>query len=98
MMRYLKLLGVASATMLASFGAENAQAQASTITVAGQQYTLCGQENGNCSFLGTGSVVFGAVPPDAPSVMLTAPSTFSNGVGCYVGAVSQIDPAYGYGK
>src|SRR6266702_4828115 len=98
MMSYWKLLGVASATVLASFGAEQAYAQASTITVAGQSYTLCGKENANCSFLGTGSVVFGAVPPNAPSVMLTAPRTFTNGVGCYVGAVSQTDPAFGYGK
>src|ERR1700755_1913216 len=98
MTRYLKLLGVASATVLASFAAESAQAQASTITVSGQQYKLCAQENGKCSFLGPGSVVFGAVPPTSPSVMLSAPRTFSNGVGCYVGAVSQSDPAFGYGK
>ncbi|HYS66128.1 MAG TPA: hypothetical protein VEN30_20270, partial [Paraburkholderia sp.] len=98
MMRYPKLLRVAAATALAWFGAENALAQTSTITVSGLQYKLCGQENGNCTFSGTGSVVFGAVPPNSPSVMLTAPRTFSNGVGCYVGAVSQTDPAFGYGK
>ncbi|MGA7817187.1 MAG: hypothetical protein WCA53_30515, partial [Caballeronia sp.] len=77
MMRSLKLVGVAVATVLASFGAENAQAQASTITVSGLKYTLCGQENDNCTFVGTGSVVFGAVPPTSPSVMLTAPKTFT---------------------
>src|SRR5579859_6157282 len=98
MTRNFKLLGVAAATVFAWFGAENAQAATSTITVAGLQYKLCAQENGTCKFLGTGSVVFGAVPPTSPSVMLTAPATFSNGVGCYVGAVSQTDPAYGYGK
>ncbi len=97
-MRYLRLLPVAVATMLAAFGVENAQAQASSITVAGVQYKLCGSENDNCTFSGTGSVVFGAVPPNAPSSMLTSPRTFTNGVGCYVGAVSQSDPAYGYGK
>ncbi|MFM0598199.1 hypothetical protein PQQ68_34715, partial [Paraburkholderia dilworthii] len=96
-MSYWKLFGVASATALVSLSSHGAQTKA-TITVAGLQYKLCGQENGNCSFLGTGSVVFGAVPPNSPSVMLTAPQTFSNGVGCYVGAVSQTDPAYGYGK
>ncbi|MGV7245595.1 hypothetical protein ACRXB1_28330, partial [Caballeronia sp. M23-90] len=97
MMKYLRLLPVAAATMLATFGVQNAQAQ-SSITVSGTQYKLCGQENDNCTFSGTGSVVFGAVPPNAPSSMLTSPRTFSNGVGCYVGAVSQSDPAYGYGK
>ncbi len=96
-MRYLRLLPVAAATMMAAFGVQNAHAQAS-ITVSGTQYKLCGQENDNCTFSGTGSVVFGAVPPNAPSSMLTSPRTFSNGVGCYVGAVSQSDPAYGYGK
>src|ERR1700743_3944559 len=98
MTRNFKLLGVAAATVFAWFGAENAQAATSTITVAGQQYKLCAQENGTCKFLGTGSGVFGAVPPTSPSVMLTTPATFSNGVGCYVGAVSQTDPAFGYGK
>ncbi|AMM16728.1 hypothetical protein AX768_21890 [Burkholderia sp. PAMC 28687] len=97
MMKYLRLLPVAAATMLATFGVQNAQAQ-SSITISGTQYKLCGQENDNCTFSGTGSVVFGAVPPNAPSSMLTSPRTFSNGVGCYVGAVSQSDPAYGYGK
>ncbi len=96
-MRYLRLLPVAAATMVAAFGVQSAQAQ-SSITVSGTQYKLCGQENDNCTFSGTGSVVFGAVPPNAPSNMLTSPRTFSNGVGCYVGAVSQSDPAYGYGK
>ncbi len=96
-MKYLRLLPVAAATMLATFGVQKAQAQ-SSITISGTQYKLCGQENDNCTFSGTGSVVFGAVPPNAPSSMLTSPRTFSNGVGCYVGAVSQSDPAYGYGK
>ena len=96
-MKSWELMGVASATVLASFGTENAYAQA-TISVAGQQYTLCVHEYGTCSFLGKGAVVFGAVPPNAPSVMLTAPSTFSNGVNCSVSAVSQTDPAVGYDK
>ena len=79
------------------FGVGNAQAQ-SSITVSGVKYTFCGSENGNCKFSGKGSVVFGAVPPNSPTVMLTSPSTFTNGVNCYVGAVSQTDPAYGYAK
>ncbi|MFM0483889.1 hypothetical protein PQQ81_25390, partial [Paraburkholderia strydomiana] len=98
MVRYSRLVGIAATTALTSLGAQSAQAQPSTITVAGQQFKLCAQENGKCSFLGTASVVFGAVPPDAPSTMLTSPRTFSNGVGCYVGSVSQADPAFGYNK
>jgi hypothetical protein len=98
MMKYLRLLPISIATTLAVFGVDTAQAQSSTITVSGVQYTFCGSENENCTFSGTGSVVFGAVPPNAPSTMLTSPRSFTNGVGCYVGAVSQTDPAYGYGK
>ena len=96
-MKYLRLLPISVATTLAVFGVDTAQAQ-SSITVSGVQYTFCGSENDNCTFSGTGSVVFGAVPPNAPSTMLTSPATFTNGVGCYLGAVSQTDPAYGYGK
>jgi len=97
-MNYLKPLAIVAATVMASFGAGNAYAQANAITVSGVQYKLCGKERGYCAFSGTGSVVFGAVPPNAPSTMLTAPRAFTNGVGCYVGAVSRTDPAYGYLK
>jgi hypothetical protein len=95
-MKPLGLLSVVVTALLATSGG-NAYAQ-SSITVGGTQYTFCGSENNNCTFSGTGSVIFGAVPPTAPSSMLTSPRTFKNGVGCYVGAVSQTDPAFGYGK
>src|SRR5580698_869646 len=95
-MKPLGLLSVVATALLAASGG-NAYAQ-SSITVGGTQYTFCGSENNNCTFSGTGSVIFGAVPPTAPSNMLTSPRTFKNGVGCYVGAVSQTDPAFGYGK
>ncbi|WP_089159458.1 hypothetical protein [Caballeronia sordidicola] len=98
MMKYLRLLPISVATTLAIFGVGHAHAQSSTITVSGVKYTFCGSENDNCTFSGKGSVVFGAVPPNSPSTMLTSPRAFTNGVGCYVGAVSQTDPAYGYGK
>ena len=97
-MKYLRLLPISVATTLAIFGVGHAHAQSSTITVSGVKYTFCGSENDNCTFSGKGSVVFGAVPPNSPSTMLTSPRAFTNGVGCYVGAVSQTDPAYGYGK
>ena len=97
-MKYLRLLPISVATTLVFLGAGNAQAQSSTITVSGVKYTFCGSENDNCTFSGKGSVVFGSVPPNSPTTMLTSPRTFTNGVGCYVGAVSQTDPAYGYGK
>src|ERR1700742_1416403 len=95
-MKPLGLLSVVVTALLATSGG-NAYAQ-SSITVGGTLYTFCGSENNNCTFSGTGSVIFGAVPPTAPSSMLTSPRTFKNGVGCYVGAVSQTDPAFGYGK
>jgi hypothetical protein len=98
MMKYLRLLPISVATILAVGGIGNAQAQSSTITVSGVKYTFCGSENDNCTFSGKGSVVFGSVPPNSPTTMLTSPRSFTNGVGCYVGAVSQTDPAYGYGK
>ena len=79
------------------FGVGNAQAQ-SSITVSGVKYTFCGSENDKCTFSGKGSVVFGSVPPNSPTTMLSSPRSFTNGVGCYVGAVSSTDPAYGYGK
>jgi hypothetical protein len=96
-MKYLRLLPISVATTLAMFGVGHAQAQ-SSITVSGVKYTFCGSENDNCTFSGKGSVVFGSVPPNSPTTMLSSPRTFTNGVGCYVGAVSQSDPAYGYGK
>jgi hypothetical protein len=53
MMKYLRLLPISIATTLAVFGVDTAQAQSSTITVSGVQYTFCGSENDNCTFSGT---------------------------------------------
>ena len=81
-MKYLRLLPISVATTLAIFGVGHAHAQSSTITVSGVKYTLCASENDKCTFSGKGSVVFGSVPPNSPTTMLTSPRSFTNGVGC----------------
>src|ERR1700742_3298095 len=95
-MKPLGLLSVVVTALLATSGG-NAYAQ-SSITVGGTQYTFCGSENNNCTFSGTGSVIFGAVPPTAPSSMLPSPGASKTARGCCVGPVSQPHPAFVYVK
>lgn len=86
--------------------AGGAQAQVpQTLVYQGVTYTLCGLENGNCTWTGGGSryVVFGDAPPDAPSQMLTRSVTaVPTTQGCYLGGINwsngNTDPAPGYDK
>lgn len=79
----------------------SAFATPNTITINGNAYTFCGDENANCTWSGGGtrSVVFGFFSDNGQTsgYAITA-SPVSSGGGCFVGGLFNSDPASGFDK
>ena len=68
-----------------------------TVVVSGTTYTKCATEHSNCSFSGTGTVVFGAFPPNDPTAAYQVDANVAGGHICD-SSLNGTDPAPGYLK